>query len=375
MMVEDNLSPCASHKLRDFSTSEEEEDVAVKKLTHHKRVNSSDAQNVSQVLGVTHHTHIEYDPVTGTLTGLPDEWSGLASVEQRAHKAAAISLEDNARNSLKGSQIFSDVMNSQAALKFEEAACERYFARDLNEAELDYKMAAAIHFARCNYGEAARTMSICEGMWNEEVRKKKKNASKDMEMAVKQCMDLAKEYEELANALGPLDFHHTFKIDLKKKPKRRRSSLQQLGGVATTAMMAEGYSTLAFLAIVSSSRRPKDTNVPNLTRRRRDARFDTTTGAKSGSSVVHYFSDFIDKIPVLRLGRVASLRSRGEVESKAFAGSLEGLTPPASEKAMHKLARAIDELNKAMSGSKEKKEEKSLENLLRLVRCFSNLVG
>ena len=92
------------------------------------------------------------------------------------------------------------------------------FARDLNEAELDYKMAAAIHFARCNYGEAARTMSICEGMWNEEVRKKKKNASKDMEMVVKQCMDLAKEYEELANALGPLDFHHTFKIDLKRNP-------------------------------------------------------------------------------------------------------------------------------------------------------------
>ena len=120
------ITVLASHKLRDFSTSEEEEDVAVKKLTHHKRVNSSDAQNVSQVLGVTHHTHIEYDPVTGTLTGLPDEWSGLASVEQRAHKAAAISLEDNARNSLKGSQIFSDVMNSQAALKFEEAACERY---------------------------------------------------------------------------------------------------------------------------------------------------------------------------------------------------------------------------------------------------------
>ena len=154
----------------------------------------------------------------------------------------------------------------------------------------------------------------------------------------------------------------------KNAPKRRRSSLQQRGAIATTAIMAEGYSTLAFLAIVSSSRRPKDTNIPNLTRRRRDARFDTTTGAKSGSSVVHYFSDFIDNIPVLRLGRVASLRARGEVERKAFAGSLEGLAPPASERAMYNLARAIDELNSAMSGSKEKKEETSLENLLRLVR-------
>ena len=36
------------------------------------------------------------------------------------------------------------------------------------------------------------------------------------------------------------------------------------------------------------------------------------------------------------------------------------MTPPASERATYNLARAIDETNKAMSGSKEKKEEKSL---------------
>ena len=222
-------SPSATHKLRNFASSSDEDgsesgreqirqqyDDMTQKQIHSKdgnntRVDSNAGQEVSAVLGVTHHTHIEYDPVTGTLVGLPDEWSGLASVEQRGHKEAAISLEDNARHSLKSSQIFGDFLGTQAGLKFEEAACERYFARDLKAAESDYKMAAAIHFARDNFREAARTMSICARMWKEEARKKKTStnfSAKDLESSSYNSTCLANEYKELAYVFS-LSHTHT----------------------------------------------------------------------------------------------------------------------------------------------------------------------
>eukprot|EP00939_MAST-03C_sp_MAST-3C-sp1_P001984 g1984.t1 len=430
---------------------------------HHRRrrvgggMKGKVTNSVSAVLKVTHGVHIEYDPETGTLVGLPDEWSDLASAEQKQHKATAIALETDARYLLKsndamfgGGDAQIDKIVVAAAGRFEEAACERRFARDLEAADEDFRMAAMILFASGHLKKAYQTMGTCAQMWSmERVDASEKLSSKSraaeqrkrltkFETRARASLTSAMEYRELAEAISPIETNMTVyaieralandgesdttskreeaitlvvvprerklsptsivatsksssstttttkKTNSTKRPRpsqsRRRSSgdivisprcankaarrRASLSNKTSTAMLAEGFSTLAFLAVVSETR---STNVVPavLTRRRSDAQFAAYgSQARGGSSVVHYLSDFVVKIPSLRKvpSRVSSLRAiagagAGGVPTEdtsdrnVFQVSFEGRIPSAAKEEIRRLRRTIDDFNRVLDST------------------------